>query len=50
MGGNELRIPFREDQELVMDILRHGASVEVIAPEGLREKVAGQLRAAADIY
>jgi proteasome accessory factor C len=49
-GRYELRVPFREDQELVMDILRHGASVEVIAPASLREKVAGQLRAAADNY
>ena len=46
----ELRIPYRDDRELVMDILRHGAEVEVAGPEGLREAVAGQLRQALALY
>jgi predicted DNA-binding transcriptional regulator YafY len=36
------------DQELVMDILRHGGSVEVIAPEELRAKVREEHQKAAD--
>ena len=35
-----LEVPYREDQELVMDILKHGPEVEVLSPKALREKVA----------
>jgi predicted DNA-binding transcriptional regulator YafY len=35
-----LEVPYREDQELVMDILKHGPEVEVLSPKTLREKVA----------
>ena len=45
-GCYELRIPYRDSRELVMDILRHGAEVEVVAPEALRTEVAGALRRA----
>ena len=38
-GGYELRVPFSQTPELVMDILRHGQHCEVIAPPGLREAV-----------
>lgn len=38
-GRYELRIPYRESCELVMDILRHGAGVEVVAPKSLRTEV-----------
>ena len=34
-----LEVPYRDDRELVMDILRHGAEVEVLAPPSLRDKV-----------
>ena len=33
-----------------MDILRHGAEVEVVGPEGLRETVIAELRKAQRIY
>jgi predicted DNA-binding transcriptional regulator YafY len=49
-GSYELRIPYRDDRELVMDILRHGAEVVVVAPESLRGRVAAQLRAALAEY
>lgn len=45
-GKYELRIPYRDDRELVMDILRHGAEVEVLGPTALRERVASLLDAA----
>ena len=45
-GRYELRIPYRDDRELVMDILRHGAGVEVVAPETLRNEVVSNLRQA----
>jgi predicted DNA-binding transcriptional regulator YafY len=34
-----LRIPYSDDRELLMDILRHTPEVEVLAPVGLRERV-----------
>jgi len=43
-GGYELRIPYSDPRELAMDVLKHGAEVEVIAPEELRQLVMGQLR------
>jgi predicted DNA-binding transcriptional regulator YafY len=49
-GSYELRIPYRDDRELVMDILRHGAEVEVVEPASLRNAVAGQLNAALARY
>jgi predicted DNA-binding transcriptional regulator YafY len=49
-GAYELSIPYRDSRELVMDVMRHGADVEVIAPEDLRAEVGGMLRRAADAY
>ena len=49
-GGYCLRVPFGDPRELVMDILRYGPDVEVLAPEALRELVAQRLQAAADLY
>lgn len=49
-GRSELRLPYRDERELVMDILRHGSEVEVAAPPALREKVSEQLRAALRRY
>jgi predicted DNA-binding transcriptional regulator YafY len=34
-----LRVPFSHDTELLMDILKHGAQVEVLEPLKLRKKV-----------
>jgi predicted DNA-binding transcriptional regulator YafY len=39
-GWLVLRVPYRHATELQMDILRHGAGVEVLAPESLRRQVA----------
>jgi predicted DNA-binding transcriptional regulator YafY len=49
-GRYELRVPYRDPRELVMEILRHGAEVEVVAPAGLREQVAESLAAALKRY
>lgn len=49
-GRYELRVPYRDPRELVMEILRHGPDVEVIAPASLREQVAGALAAALGRY
>jgi len=49
-GRYALRLPYDNPTELVMDILRHGSDVEVVAPESLRQQVADRLRAAAALY
>ncbi|MEO8165497.1 MAG: WYL domain-containing protein, partial [Betaproteobacteria bacterium] len=45
-GRYELRIPYRDDRELIMDILKHGPDVEVVTPESLREELMSRLRRA----
>ncbi len=49
-GRYELRVPYRDPRELVMDILRHGAAVEVMEPEALRSLVQAELGKALGIY
>ena len=49
-GGLELHVPYGRPEELVMDILKFGPDVEVIAPRALRQQVAARLAAAADQY
>lgn len=39
-GSYELRIPYSDERELIMDLLRYGPDVEVIEPEALRHRVA----------
>ena len=49
-GSYSLSIPYANDRELVMDILKYGPEVEVLEPAALRRRVAAQLRAAAKLY
>jgi predicted DNA-binding transcriptional regulator YafY len=49
-GHYELRIPYHDPRELVMDILRYGPDVEVLAPENLRILVSDRLKAASALY
>ena len=49
-GSYELRIPYRDPRELVMDILRHGPDVAVVAPDALRDEVTERLRRALAHY
>lgn len=49
-GSYVLEIPYSEVQELVMDILRHGGDVEVLAPKKLRARVKAALSSALRIY
>jgi predicted DNA-binding transcriptional regulator YafY/ribosomal protein S18 acetylase RimI-like enzyme len=44
-GSYELRIPYGNSRELVMDILRHGPAVRVVDPESLIEEVTAELAA-----
>jgi predicted DNA-binding transcriptional regulator YafY len=49
-GSYFLELPFSEMPELVMEILKFGPDVEVMAPESLRKRVSDALRAAAERY
>lgn len=49
-GSCLLEIPYAEATELVMDILRHGAGVEVLAPDSLRPQVKTALQEALNRY
>ena len=46
-GSYVLEVPYSNDQELVMDLLRHSPEVEVLAPPALRERLHAALCAAA---
>jgi predicted DNA-binding transcriptional regulator YafY len=49
-GSYVLELPYSAEPELVMDLLRHGAGVEVLAPDSLRRRVADEHAAAARQY
>jgi predicted DNA-binding transcriptional regulator YafY len=49
-GSYLLRFPYSREPELVMDILKYGADVEVLAPESLRSAVVAELTSAARRY
>lgn len=49
-GRWRLRLPYRHDEELLMDLLRHGAEVEVLEPPELRKAIALRLRDALAHY
>lgn len=49
-GSYTLTIPYADETELVMDIMRHGADVEVLAPDSLRQAVHRRLGDAASQY
>ena len=38
-GSYVLEIPYSDDRELVMDILKHGPEVEIVGPPALRQRV-----------
>lgn len=48
--GFHLHVPYADDRELVMEVLRYGADVEVLGPPELREEVAGRIRNMTGIY
>ena len=49
-GGLEMRLPYADATELVMDILRHGPQVQVLAPAALARQVAAQVQATLALY
>ena len=49
-GRYELKVPYTDSRELVMNILKYGPEVEVLGPPALRAEVADALRAACAVY
>jgi len=49
-GAYLLTVPYSDPRELVMDILKYGADVEVLAPASLRKLVSEQLNKASALY
>lgn len=49
-GSLVLAIPASHEAEIMMEILKHGSHVEVLAPDWLREKVAKEIQSAVNIY
>jgi predicted DNA-binding transcriptional regulator YafY len=49
-GRFEMKLPYVNETELVMDVLRHGAQCAVVSPAGLAQAVRGQLAAALQAY
>lgn len=49
-GGYVLEVPFGDDRELVMDILKYGPECRVLAPAALAEKVAALAGETAGLY
>ncbi|MHB1529963.1 MAG: helix-turn-helix transcriptional regulator [Acidiferrobacteraceae bacterium] len=45
-----LEIPYSDDRELVLDILKHGSDVEVLRPNSLRKRVLEQYLRAVEQY
>ena len=49
-GSYLLQVPYTDDRELLMDVLRHGDEVEVLGPEELRNRIKAILHSAAAKY
>jgi predicted DNA-binding transcriptional regulator YafY len=49
-GRYELKVPYSDETELLMDVLRQGETVEVVAPDSLRSAARLRLQAAARQY
>jgi predicted DNA-binding transcriptional regulator YafY len=49
-GSYILEIPYSDDRELLMDILKHGREVEVVAPLALRKRVIDEIQMSYQLY
>ncbi len=43
-GSFELKVPYADDRELIMDILKYGGDCQVIEPKALRERVVTEFK------
>ena len=49
-GRFELRVPYSDSRELIMDVLKYGADVEVVGPPELRAQVVEAVRRMGVVY
>lgn len=49
-GSLRLSLPYADERELLMDILRHGRHVDVEGPPALRQSIAAEIRVLAERY
>lgn len=49
-GSYILEIPYSDDRELIMDILKYGGDVMVVSPQTLRKRVTQELLKATKQY
>lgn len=49
-GNYHLEVPYSSAQELVMDVLRHGAEVEVLGSSGLRQEIKNRVDGMSALY
>jgi predicted DNA-binding transcriptional regulator YafY len=49
-GRYELKVPYSQSRELVMDILRYGPDAQVVSPQSLREEIRIMHKLALDEY
>jgi predicted DNA-binding transcriptional regulator YafY len=49
-GSYVLEIPYSEDRELLMEVLRYGPEAEIVAPAALRDKLRTRLAEALALY
>jgi predicted DNA-binding transcriptional regulator YafY len=49
-GSYELNVPYSHERELLMDIMRHGSSVQVISPPKLRQLIVSELKKIGEYY
>lgn len=43
-GSFELKLPYADDRELIMDILKYGGDCQVVEPKALRDRVIAELK------
>lgn len=49
-GSFQLKVPYSDERELIMDIMKHGSQVELISPESLRSSLKKELQNSISIY
>jgi predicted DNA-binding transcriptional regulator YafY len=49
-GSYQLEVPYSDERELIMDIMRHGSNLVVLSPESLSKAVKMELAATASLY
>ena len=49
-GSYELKVPYSDDRELIMDIMKYGGDCKVLGPETLIARVAAECRRAGNQY